>query len=125
MTYFLLTGNSLQVFSRSGQITLSFPQEVLKFQEIIDRKAFETLVKNFFSKAGNGEGIFFLNDDIVYSKSTQNNAVTNSEEEARTFFEKIPFQQDFLAKKIVRFKKQTFFFAAHRDYFATLVGIIK
>jgi len=125
MTYFLLGNNTLYVFSKTVQLSLSFPQEVVHFQEITDRKAFEALVKNFFAKAGGGEGIFFLSDEIVYEKSKENSAITKIDDEARLFFEKIPFQQDFLAKKVVRLKKQTFFFATHRDYFKTITHIAK
>ncbi|MDE2025662.1 MAG: LytR C-terminal domain-containing protein [Patescibacteria group bacterium] len=125
MTYFVLTNNSLQVFSKSTQASLSFPPEVIRFQEILDRKAFETLVKNFFAKAGSGESVFFLADEVVYSQSKENATVSNVEEQARAFFEKIPFQQDFLAKKVIRLKKQTFFFATHRDYFTTIIKIVK
>lgn len=125
MTFFVLTSNSLLIFSKTAQVTLSFPPEIIRFQEIVDRKAFETLVKNFFAKAGGGEGIFFLGDEVVYAKNKENSAISNFDEEAKVFFEKIPFQKDFLAKKIVKLKKQTFFFAAHRDYFTTIIRIIR
>jgi hypothetical protein len=123
MIYFLLTANDLQVFTKKQQSQLVFPPEVIKFQEILDRKAFETLLKKYFGGIKGGEAILFLSEELLFEKALDTTQAENIEAEFRSFLGKIPFDSDFLAKKIVKSKKQTFLLAAYRDYFQTIVHI--
>lgn len=125
MTYFVLSANSLEVFTKTQHAVLSFPVEIVRFQEIQDRKKFETVVKEFFSKAKGGEAIFFLAQDVVYSKTIEKKTDTHEEEEAKGFFTKIPFPRDFLAKKVIHLKKQLILLAAYRDYYQTIIHIAR
>ena len=68
MLYLLLSGNDLQIISASGQQTLTFTSEVVRYQEIVNKEIFEKLITDFFARSQKHEAGMFLDSALVYNK---------------------------------------------------------
>jgi len=123
--FLLLRKDSLQIITKSQQPQqLTFPAEVVRHQEVINRQKFEQLISDFFSKSklSNIQGVLFLANDVVFQKQLPQTA---SEEDIQNFFNTIPFSQETIGKKIIRTKNGISLFATNHDLYNTVVLLAK
>ncbi len=117
----LLTRDSLQLMTKSQPVQkLTFPTEAVKHQEIVDRRLFEKVVADFFSRLKKQEAVLLLTNDIIFQKQLPQTA---SPEDVEIFFNTIPFPQNSIAKKRLRTVQNMFLFGTNRDLYQTIVSI--
>lgn len=120
----LLRRNDLYIFIGPGQTKqVVFPATVIKNQEIVDRKLFEKLLKDFFSHLPKKQGILFLSQAIVFDKSVKVEPQIVVEEEMKKFLEAVPIQPAHIATRVIRTLKYDFFFATNSDIYGTILAI--
>ena len=117
----LLTRDTLYLMTKSQPVQkLTFPIEALKHQEILERRLFEKVIADFFSRQKKQEAILLLTNDIIFQKQLPKTA---SPEDVQLFFNTIPFPQNILAKKIIRTSQNVCLFATNRDLYQTIAHI--
>src|SRR5260221_1904149 len=117
----LLTRDSLYLMTKSQQVQkLTFPSEALKHQEVLDRRIFEKVVADFFSRLKKQEAILLLTNDIIFQKQLSKTA---SPDDVEFFFNTVPFPQNIIAKKMIRTSQNVYLFATNHDLYQTIAHI--
>ena len=91
-----LKRDSLELYTADGegpQNRLSFPPEIIKYEEILDEAKFESLITSFLQKelAPNQKVTILLSPDILFQKTITAADKTIQENEVKKFTDEIPF----------------------------------
>lgn len=124
-TVLFLRPNDLFVFTKSGQRQVVFPTNVIKNQEVVDKKLFEKLLKDFFSRLPKQRGIIFLSHAIVFDRSVKVEAQTVAGEELKKFLDAVPLPATHIATKVIQTSQHGFFYATNGDIYETIFAIAR
>lgn len=121
-----LRANDLFVFINSDQTKqVVFPTTVIRNQEVVDKKLFEKLLKEFFSRLPKEKGVLFLSHAIVFDKSVKVEPQIVVEEELKKFLEAIPLPATHVAMKAIQTSQRNFFYATNGDIYETILAIAR
>lgn len=120
----LLRPHDLLIFTKSGQPQeLIFPLNVVSNQEIIDRKLFEKLLTDYFSRFSKQHAVLFLSHAVVFEKAVTREPQTDVDEEVKKFLETVPLPPTHIESKVIQTKERLFLFATNWDIYNTIVAI--
>src|SRR3989344_5783413 len=91
-----LKRDSVELYTADGEgpkNRLSFPPEIIKYEEILDEAKFESLIGAFLQKeiAANQKVTILLSPDILFQKTISSPDKTIQESEVQKFADEIPF----------------------------------
>ena len=91
-----LKRDSVELYTADGdgpKNRLSFPPEIIKYEEILDEAKFESLITSFLQKelAPNQKVTILLSPDILFQKTISSPDKTIQESEVKKFTDEIPF----------------------------------
>jgi hypothetical protein len=122
--FLLLKQDSLTLVTKINQPPpLVFPKTVVNHQEIIDRKAFETFLQDFFSHYPKLETTIFLLNEIVFEKAIPLNKEVIIEDEVKKFVESVPFPLAQVEKRIIQTKATAYLYATNNALYQTIIAI--
>lgn len=124
-TVLFLRPNDLFIFTRLGQKKIVFPTTVIKNQEVVDKKAFEKLLRDFFSHSPKQNATLFLSHAIVFDRTVKVEASTVAEEELKKFLDSVPLPAVHVATKAIQTPKSDFFYATNGDIYETIIAIAR
>lgn len=122
----LVRPNDFFIFDNFGKVRrIVFPSSVIKNQEVVDKKMFEKILRDFFGSVPKQESVIFLSHELVFDRQMKAEAQRNMEEELKKFLEVVPLAVTHAATKTIRTPKMDYFFAANTDIYGTIAGIAK
>ncbi len=124
-TVLFLRPNDLFVFTKLGQKQIVFPTAVIKNQEVVDKKLFEKLLKEFFSHYSKQSATLFLSHAIVFDRTVKVEAQTIVEEELKKFSDAVPLSALHIATKAIQTSQRDFFYATNGDIYETILAIAR
>jgi hypothetical protein len=126
MLYLVLSGNSLQVVSATGQQTLTFPPEVVRYQEIVNKEAFEKLLLDFFTRSQKHEAGIFLDPSLVYHKALTVKNITPDaiKTEEENFFSSVPIASSASANLVVHGESEILLLSTNKHIFQTIKTLL-
>lgn len=122
-TVLFLRPNDLFIFTKLGQKQIVFPTAVIKNQEVVDKKAFEKFLRDFFSHYPKQSATLFLSHAIVFDRTVKVEAQTVVEEELKKFLDSVPLPAIHIATKAIQTPKSDFFYATNGDIYETILAI--
>lgn len=124
-TVLFLRPDDLFVFTKLGQKQIIFSTAVIKNQEVVDKKAFEKLLRDFFSHSPKQNATLFLSHAIVFDRTVKVEASTVAEEELKKFLDSVPLPAVHIATKAIQMPKSDFFYATNGDIYETIIAIAR
>lgn len=124
-TVLFLRPNDLFIFTKLGQKQIVFPTTVIKNQEVVDKKSFEKLLRDFFSHYPKQSATLFLSHAIVFDRPVKVEAQTVVEEELKKFSDSVPLPAVHIATKTIQTPQRDFFYATNGDIYETIFAIAR
>lgn len=123
-----LKRSSLEIYTydQEGPVSqLEFPQDVTKYEEIVDKSKFENLLSSFFTKQIEKRAgiIILLSEEITFQKTLD--ASLTPQAEFQKFVAKIPFDPQKLIAKQIAVQNQTYFVGTNKTIFEAIVNALK
>lgn len=122
-TVLFLRPNDLFIFTKLGQKQIVFPTAVIKNQEVVDKKLFEKLLRDFFSRSPKQSATLFLSHAIVFDSSVKVEMQTVVEDELGKFLDSVPLPALHIATKVIQTPQRDFFYATNGDIYETIIAI--
>lgn len=119
--FLLLKQDRLQLFSKKNDpLQLTFPQEAVTHQEVIDKKLFEKIMRDFLTHVKQHEIIIFLDNELVFQKKIP----ASSKDEENKFFNEIPFSQENAVRKAIKITSSIWLFSANRELYQVIMLLL-
>jgi len=123
-TFLLLTKNSLYSFCKNNKNSqLSFPHEVVAYQEIANRTSFDALLTQYLAAYSKYEAILLLSNDIIFQKILPLSPQTNIADEEKKFIDLIPFAPSNVASIIIKSTNALKMYATNTDIYKTIFKV--
>jgi len=124
-----LKRNSLELVKSqkdSQSAHLDFPADIAKWEEIIDRAKFESLLSSFLLKeiTKGAKVIILLSDEVVFQKSFPIGQIV-TDGDFQKFVAAIPFDPQNLSAKQVKTQNELYFIGTNKTLYEILVGLLE
>lgn len=121
-----LKRNRLELYGSKGLISqLEFPQDIERYQEIINREKFDNLLSTFFTNQiiKRGQIVILLSEEITFQKTLDTSL--DPQVEFQKFVATVPFDPGNLIAKQIAFQNQTYFVGTNKTVYEALVTVLK
>jgi hypothetical protein len=111
-------------FVRNAVLSLDFPQEIIKYSEILDQEKLHIQIKTFIetNKLNASSLIVILAKNILFQKDFAKIEETREQQElqAQAFIDNVPFES--VGSKIVPLEKGIRVITANADFYESIMG---
>lgn len=114
---------SLEIYSEDieGNTPFIFVKSCITHLEIKDKDEFVNQLSEFIKHIKPQTGIVLLSDEVIFQKEIDINSETL--EESESFFEKIPFEKNNVARMEIKTNSKIFLFSTNRELYETITEV--